>query len=131
MSIDQRFFRPLGFLTIFSASPMIDEGLQALRAFIQEGDYIRVAMGFVSLFAALLLLAGGILLCAKLRVGRSVAYWAAGISIPVSFFSAVIHLMGAHALMYGLGYPIVIVTLLHRLTVYRKQLRTESTRLTG
>jgi len=81
-----------------------------------EGAHLRTLLSFVSIFAALLLLVAGILLCAKLPFGRRVAYWATALSVPVCIFSALIHLMGAHALLYGVGYPIVIVTLLHRAT---------------
>jgi hypothetical protein len=116
MSLDKRFFRPLGFLSIFAASPMIDAGLQAVRPFFRQGDHLRTLLSLVGIFASLLLLLAGILLCAKLPVGRIFAYWAAAVSTPVCIFSAVIHLMGAHALLYGVGYPIVIVLLLHRAT---------------
>jgi hypothetical protein len=114
MSLDKRFFRPLGFLCIFAASPTIDAGLQSIPPFFRHGDHLRTFLGSVATLAGLLLLFAGILLCAKLPVGRIFAYWSVGISTPVSIFSAFIHLMGAHALLYGVGYPIAIVLMLHR-----------------
>jgi len=84
--------------------------------FFRHGDYLRLSLTLVGIFGALLLLLAGILLCAKLPFGRSVAYWAAGVSIPMHITAAFIHLVGAHALLYGVGYPIVIVTLLRRAT---------------
>jgi hypothetical protein len=116
MSLDKRFFRPLGFLSIFAASPMIDAGIQSVPPFFRHGDYIRASLGSVITFAAFLLLAAGILLCAKRPVGRTLVYWATGISIPPCIFSAFIYLIGAHALLYGVGYPIAIALLLHRST---------------
>src|SRR6266436_1788062 len=71
MSLDKRFFRPLGFLSIFAAGPTIDAGLQSIPPFFRHGDYLRAFLGSVITFAALLLLAAGILLCAKLPVGRT------------------------------------------------------------
>jgi hypothetical protein len=66
--------------------------------------------------AAVLLLVGGIALCFKRTAGGTIATVAAKLSVPVSLFSAAIGLMGSHALMYGAGYPIVIVLLLKRAT---------------
>jgi hypothetical protein len=116
MSLDKRFFRPLGFLSIFAASPTIDAGLQSIPGFFHRADYLRASLGSVITFAALLLMAAGILLCAKLPVGRKLVYWAVAISTPFSIFSAFIQLIGAHALLYGVGYPIAIALLLHRST---------------
>jgi hypothetical protein len=74
MSLDKRFFRPLGFLSIFAASPMIDAGLQALGPWYRHGDHLRLSLTLVSIFGSLLLLLAGILLCAKRPVGRILVY---------------------------------------------------------
>lgn len=116
MSLDRRFFRPLGVLCILASDPMIEEGARAAGSFAQEGDYFRLAVSALSIAAAVLLLIAGIVLCLKRATGGTFAIVAASLSVPVSVFSAVIGLMGSHALMYGAGYPIVIVLLLKRAT---------------
>jgi hypothetical protein len=116
MSVDRRFFRPLGALCIFASDPMIEAGVEAAGAFVQEGDYFRLVLSGLSIVAAVLLLVAGIMLCFKRPAGRTIAFVAAGLSVPVSVFSTIIGLMGSHALMYGAGYPIVIVLLLQRAT---------------
>jgi hypothetical protein len=116
MLIDARFFRPIGALAILVSDPMIEEGVMAARSFAQESDDFRLMVSAVSVFAAVLLLVAGILLCLKRITGRTIAYSAAAVSVPVSIFAAAIGLMGGHALMYGVGYPIVIVLLLRRAT---------------
>ena len=116
MPFDRRFFRPLGALSIFAADPMIEGGLMAASAFFREGDYFRLFVAALSTFGAVLLLIAGIMLCFKRIAGRTVTYVAAWISAPIAIFSTAIGLMGSHALMYGAGYPIVIVLLLRRAT---------------
>lgn len=116
MSIDGRFFRPIGVLAILASDPMIEAGAMAAGSFLQEGDQFRLVVSVVSVLAAVLLLAAGIFLCFKRTVGRTIAYAAAALSVPISIFAAAIGLMGSHALMYGVGYPIVIVLLLKRAT---------------
>ena len=73
-------------------------------------------MSSLGSLAALLLLTGGILLCSKRPVGRTIAYWGAAVSIPTHFFGALIGLMSGHAVLYGAAYPIVLVLLLSRAT---------------
>jgi hypothetical protein len=114
--MDKRFFRPLGFLAIFAATPMIDAGLQALPPFIQAGDWLRVALCAIGTLNSLLFLLAGILLCARLPVGGRIAYWSTVIAIPSGIIAAVIRMVGAHALLYGVCYPIAIVMLLNRAT---------------
>jgi hypothetical protein len=116
MFLEPRFFRPLGVLSIFAADPMIEAGVAAATSFLQEGDSFRLIVSTVSILSAVLLLVAGVLLCFKLVAGRTLAYVSASVSIPVTVFSAAIGLMGGHALMYGAGYPIVIVLLLNRST---------------
>jgi uncharacterized membrane protein YhaH (DUF805 family) len=116
MSIDVRFFRPIGVLAILASDPMIEAGAMAAGSFLQEGDQFRLVISVVSVLAAVLLLVAGILLCFKRVAGRNLAYAAAALSVPISLFAAAIGLMGSHALMYGVGYPIVIVLLLKRAT---------------
>jgi len=116
MSLDRRFFRPLGALCILASDPMIEAGALAAGSFAQEGDYFRLVVSGLSIVAAVLLLIAGIVLCFKRAGGGTIAIVAASLSVPVSVFSAVIGLMGGHALMYGAGYPIVIVLLLKRAT---------------
>ena len=114
MSLDRRFFRPLGLLCILASDPMIEAGAMAAGSFAQEGDHFRLVVSGLSIAAAVLLFIAGILLCFKQAAGGTIAIVAASLSVPVSIFSAVIGLMGSHALMYGAGYPIVIVLLLNR-----------------
>jgi hypothetical protein len=116
MSLDRRFVRPLGALSILASDPMIEGGIMAARSFLQEGDSFRLAVSALSTIAAILLLVAGVLLCFKHIGGRTLAYVSASLSVPISVFSALIGLMGSHALMYGAGYPIVIVLLLKRAT---------------
>ena len=116
MSFDARFYRPIGALGILSSDPMIEAGLMAAGPFWQAGDYFRLLISVVSVLAAILLLLAGVLLCRKRIAGRAVARLSASVSIPVCVFSAAIGLMGGHALLYGVGYPIVIVLLLNRAT---------------
>jgi hypothetical protein len=116
MTLDRRFFRPIGALCIFASDPMIEAGIMAAAAFVREGDYFRLVVSALSIVAAVLLLVGGIVLCFRRSAGGTIAIVAAKLSVPVSFFSAAIGLMGSHALMYGAGYPIVIVLLLKRAT---------------
>ncbi len=116
MSFDARFFRPIGALGILASDPMIEAGIMAAGPFWQAGDYFRLSISAVSVLAAVLLLVAGVLLCMKRIAGRAVARLSASVSIPVCVFSAAIGLMGGHALLYGVGYPIVIVLLLNRAT---------------
>jgi hypothetical protein len=116
MSLDRRFFRPLGALCVLASDPMIEAGIAAAGAFAQESDYFRLVVSVLSIVAAVLLLVAGILLCLKRAIGGTLAFVAAGLSVPVSVFCATIGLMGGHALMYGAGYPIVIGLLLMRAT---------------
>jgi hypothetical protein len=116
MPFERRFFRPLGALCILACDPMIEAGVMAAIPLAQEGDYFRLGLGVISLAAAVLLLAAGILLCFMRITGRAMAFLATGISVPVCVFSAAIGLMGGHALLYGVGYPIVIVLLLKSAT---------------
>jgi hypothetical protein len=114
MSLDRRFFRPLGALCILASDPMIEAGIAAAGAFAQESDHFRLVVSVLSIVAAVLLLVAGILMCFKRATGATLAIVAAGLSVPVSIFSATIGLMGGHALIYGAGYPIVIILLLTR-----------------
>ena len=116
MTLDRRFVRPIGVLCIFASDPMIEAGIMAAGSFVHEGDYFRLVVSGLSIFAAVLLLVGGIALCFQRAAGGTIATVAAKLSVPVSLFSAVIGLMGSHALMYGAGYPMVIVLLLRRAT---------------
>ena len=65
---------------------------------------------------AFVLLTAGIMLCTKRLAGRTFAYLGAAISIFSISLAVVIRLAGGHALLYGVGYPIVIVLLLRRAT---------------
>jgi hypothetical protein len=57
-----------------------------------------------------------ILLSATQGIGRQMANWSTAIAIPAYIVAACIHMVGANALLYGVGYPIAIVTPLHRAT---------------
>lgn len=52
----------------------------------------------------------------SLAVGRTFAYWGTGVSVPAHIVGALIGLMGGHAVLYGVGYPVVLVLLLSRAT---------------
>jgi hypothetical protein len=116
MSMDQRFIRPLGALCLLASDPMIEAGIMAARSFAEEGDAFRLAVSWVSVAAAALLLLAGLMLLFKRASGRVLAIVSTAVSVPVCVFSAAIGLMGGHALMYGVGFPIVIVLLLSRAT---------------
>src|SRR6266481_1319327 len=81
MPLDQCFSRPLGVLCIFASLPILEAGVAAARAFFHV-DHLRCFLSSLGSLAAFLLLIAGILLYAKFAVGRSVAYWAAGVSTP-------------------------------------------------
>jgi hypothetical protein len=116
MSFDRRFFRPLGVLSIFVSLPILEAGLMSAGAEIRAGDTVRTVLSSLGSFGALLLLLAGIVLCAKRTKGRTIAYWGTAVSVPAHIFGAVIGLMGGHAVLYGVGYPIVIALLLKRAT---------------
>ena len=84
----------------------------AAHAFLDEGDQLRTFLGSLASLGAFLLLAAGMLLCARRRIGRRVAYWGAAASIVACTVGALIGLVGGHGVRYGVGYPIVIVLLL-------------------
>ena len=52
MSLDRRFFRPLGALCILASDPMIEAGAMAAGSFAQEGDYFRLVVSGLSIVAA-------------------------------------------------------------------------------
>jgi hypothetical protein len=113
MSLDRRFFRPLGALCILASDPIIEAGIAAAGAFARRKvTSFRLGVSVLSVLAAVLLLIAGLMLCFKRVAGGTMAVVAASLSVPVSIFGATIGLMGGHALMYGAGYPIVIVLLL-------------------
>lgn len=114
--MDNRFARPVGFLAVFAASPVIDAGLRALIPLIYSGDWLRTLTTTIAICASMLFLIAGVLLCAKQGIGRQIANWSTAIAVPTYIVAACIHMVGAHALLYGVGYPIAIVTLLHRAT---------------
>ena len=114
MSFDRRFFRPLGVLSILVSLPIIEAGLMAASTFFRVGDPIRSVLSLLGSLGALLLLIAGIVLCAKRTTGRTIAYWGATVSVAAHIIGALIGLMGGHAVLYGVGYPIVIVLLLKR-----------------
>jgi len=116
MFFDRRFFRPLGVLSIFVSLPIMEAGLMAASTFFRLGDPIRTGLSLLGSLGALLLLIAGIVLCAKRTTGRTIAYWGAAVSVPAHIIGALIGLMGGHAVLYGVGYPIVIVLLLKRAT---------------
>src|SRR5215831_1986464 len=47
MSIDYRFFRPIGVLSIFASLPILEAALQAARAFVHLGDYLRLLLSLL------------------------------------------------------------------------------------
>jgi hypothetical protein len=114
--LENRFFRPLGSLAILASLPILEAGFQAARAFFRTSDALFTVTSALGTLAAVVLLLAGILLCCKVEAGRKVVYAAAWLSIPVHVFGTAIHLMGGHAVLYGVAYPIVIVLLLRRAT---------------
>ena len=112
MSMDDRFIRPPGVLTIFVSLPLSEAGLMAAHAFFDEGDHLRTFLGSLASLGAFLLLGAGMLLCVRRRIRRRVAYWGAAASIVACTVGALIGLVGGHGVLYGVGYPIVIVLLL-------------------
>ena len=113
--MNNHFFRPLGTLCILASLPMIEAGIPTARSFFRI-DALKWLLASLGTLGAFLLLAAGILLFAKRLAGCTVAYWGAGISVFSITFAFVIRLAGGHALLDGVGYPIVIVLLLGRLT---------------
>ena len=113
--MNNRFFRPLGTLCILAALPMIEAGIPTARSFFRI-DALKWLLASLGTLGAFVLLAAGILLFAKRLAGCTVAYWEAGISILSIIFAFIIRLAGGHALLYGVGYPIVIVHLLRGIT---------------
>ena len=77
-------------------------------------------MALLGTLGAFVLLTAGIALCTNRLAGRTLAYWGAAISIFSISSAVVIRLAGGHALLYGVGYPIVIVLLLRRSTPLKK-----------
>ena len=113
--MDNRFFRPLGTLCILAALPMIEAGIPTARSFYGI-DTLKWFLAVLGTFGAFMLLTSGFVLYARQLAGRTLAYWGAAISILSISLATVIRLAGGHALLYGVGYPIVIVLLLRRLT---------------
>jgi hypothetical protein len=113
--VDNRFFRPLGTLCILASLPMIEAGIPTTNSFFGI-DTLKWLLALAGTLGAFVLLTAGIVLCTKRLVGRTLAYHGAAVSIFSISFAAVIHLAGGHALLYGVGYPIVIVLLLRRAT---------------
>ena len=113
---EHRFLRPLGFLSMLASLPILEAGVKAALAFFGEGKPGFALTSTLGALAASLLLFGGVLLCCRIAFGRKVVYTAAWLSIPVHIFGTLIRLMGGHAILYGVCYPIAIMVLLHRAT---------------
>jgi hypothetical protein len=113
MSLDQRFARPIGTLCMISCIPTLEAGIAAARS---SYGINWTAWSFSSLgtLASVLLLLAGVFLCSRRSVGQTIANCAMTLAIPVYVLGAALGLMGGHALLYGVGYPIVIVLLLRR-----------------
>ena len=107
--MDNRFFRPLGTLCILASLPMIEAGIPTAHSFFGI-DTLKWFLALLGTLGAFVLLTAGIVLCTK-RPGRTLAYCGAAISILSISLAVVIRLAGGHALLYGVGYPIVIVLL--------------------
>ena len=108
-----RFFRPLGTLCILASLPMIEAGIPTARSFFGL-DTLKWILALLGTLGAFVLLTAGVVLCMKRVAGRTLAYCGAAISIFSISLAVLIGLAGGHALIYGVGYPIVIVLLLRR-----------------
>lgn len=94
---------------------MIEAGIPTTQSFFGI-DILRWLLALLGTLGAFVLLTAGIVLCAKRLAGRTLAYCGAAVSILSISLAVVIRLAGGHALLYGVGYPIVIVLLLRRAT---------------
>lgn len=110
--VDPRLVRPVGVLTLLASLPITEAGLMALGAFWAEGDSLRTFLSAVASAGAILLLVAGACLVARRAIGRQLAVSGAWASVCACVSGAVIGLVGGHGLLYGVGFPLVIVALL-------------------
>src|SRR4051812_15375686 len=94
---------------------MIEAGIPTAKSFLGV-DILKSFLALAGTLGAFVLLTAGIVLCTKRLFGRVLAYYGAAVSIFSISFAVVIHLAGGHALLYGVGYPVVIALLLRRAT---------------
>jgi hypothetical protein len=110
--LDPRLVRPVGALTLLASLPITEAGLMALGSFWAEGDPVRTFLSAVASAGAILLLVAGACLIARRPLGHPLALVGAWASICACAAGAVIGLVGGHGLLYGVGFPLVIVALL-------------------
>jgi len=110
--MDRRFMRPIGVLCILVSLPALEAGVLAAEAFFQLGDAWRASLSSAASLGAILLFAGGGLLCAQRDNGRRLAYSGAILSIAACSIGALIQLVGGHGILDGVADPIAIILLL-------------------
>jgi hypothetical protein len=84
----------------------------AAFAFFEEGDTLRTMLSSLGSVGGLCLVISGIALSMKRQVGRDLALWGSSASIVAHTLGAFIGLVGGHGVLYGVGFPVVIVLFL-------------------